>query len=100
MSNNETVREVYVADEFRSDIKPSGFATTRVIGLKFPRPCKVRGVDGRSVEVEVPVIAGQPPFSQEFCKQVVEVMGEVGADSYLDDMADYLMRQFIIRNIR
>lgn len=97
---NNTVTEVTTDAAWRNDLKPEGYTASRVIDIKFPRPCKVRGVDERSVEVEFPVIVGQSPFTEAFTKQVVESMGEVGADAFLDDMADYILRQFIVRNIR
>jgi len=82
------------------NVRPQGFSATRIIDIKFPAPCKVRGVDERSVEVEIPVIVGESVFSPPFTDRVAHAMGDVGAEAFLDDMADYIIKQFIIRNIR
>jgi hypothetical protein len=68
----------------------------RVIDVVFP--CEVKQVDRNKVQITVE--PGPEPFSPEWTKHVVDMIGEIGASAFLDDMGDYMNRQLIIRNIR
>ena len=68
----------------------------RKMTVKFP--CLIKQVDRDTVEIEMQ--RGPDPFNEEFTKAIATLMGDYRGEQFLDDMADYIAKQSILRNIR
>ncbi len=78
------------------DPDPLSRLLQRKMTVKFP--CLIKQVDRDTVEIEMQ--RGPDPFNEEFTKAIVALMGEYRGEQFLDDMANHIALQSILRNIR
>ena len=73
-------------------------------GTKAPKltitfPVPIKQTDRNKVEIDL-LERGPDPFSVEFTRHVVELMGSMGGEAFLDEMAELIGKRLIIRNLR
>ncbi len=92
MNSNISAADREVIDDIRASFQPRPKLT-----ITFPVP--IKQVDARKIEIDL-VERGPDPFSVEFTKHVVELMGSMGGEAFLDEMAQHIGKRLIIDNLK